>query len=242
MEEKRCVMILLAAGSGSRMKSGTAKQFMLLKGKPLIWYSLNTVENSPVIDECILVTAEKDIDYMRCEIIEKYGFHKVSAVVPGGSERWESVANAVQMLEDRKPVKESYVFIHDGARPFLTEEVLERVYQAVKEHPACVAAVPSKDTVRLADESGFASRTPDRRSVWIIQTPQAFESGLLIKAYAELRERADRLGGGNIAVTDDAGVVELFTEQRIRLVEGSYDNIKVTTPGDMKIAEAFLEA
>ncbi len=242
MEEKRCVMILLAAGSGSRMKSGTAKQFMLLKGKPLIWYSMNTVENSPVIDECILVTAEKDIDYMRCEIIEKYGFHKISAVVPGGSERWESVANAVQMLEDRKPVKESYVFIHDGARPFLTEEVLERVYQAVKEHPACVAAVPSKDTVRLADESGFARSTPDRRSVWIIQTPQAFESGLLIKAYAELRERADRLGGGNIAVTDDAGVVELFTEQRIRLVEGSYDNIKVTTPGDMKIAEAFLEA
>ena len=230
MEEKRCVMILLAAGSGSRMKSGTAKQFMLLKGKPLIWYSMNTVENSPVIDECILVTAEKDIDYMRCEIIEKYGFHKVSAVVPGGSERWESVANAVQTLENRKPVKESYVFIHDGARPFLTEEVLERVYQAVREHPACVAAVPSKDTVRLADESGFASRTPDRRSVWIIQTPQAFESGLLIKAYAELRERADRLGGGGIAVTDDAGVVELFTEQRIRLVEGSYDNIKVTTP------------
>ena len=242
MEEKRCVMILLAAGSGSRMKSGTAKQFMLLKGKPLIWYSMNTVENSPVIDECILVTAEKDIDYMRCEIIEEYGFHKVSAVVPGGSERWESVANAVQTLEDRKPVKESYVFIHDGARPFLTEKVLERVYQAVKEHPACVAAMPSKDTVRLADESGFVRSTPDRRSVWIIQTPQAFEAGLLIKAYAELRERADRLGRENIAVTDDAGVVELFTEQRIRLVEGSYDNIKVTTPGDMKIAEAFLEA
>ena len=242
MGEKRCVMILLAAGSGSRMNSGTAKQFMLLEGKPLIWYSLNTVEKSSVIDECILVTAEKDIDYMRCEIVEKYGFHKVSAVAPGGSERWESVANAVQTLEDRKPVKESYVFIHDGARPFLTEEVLERVYQAVKEHPACVAAMPSKDTVRLADESGFAKSTPDRRSVWIIQTPQVFEAGLLIKAYAELRERADRLGGGNIAVTDDAGVVELFTEQRIRLVEGSYDNIKVTTPEDMKIAEAFLEA
>ena len=96
--------------------------------------------------------------------------------------------------------------------------------------------------MRLADESGFVKSTPDRRSVWIIQTPQVFEAGLLIKAYAELRERADRLGRENIAVTDDAGVVELFTEQRIRLVEGSYDNIKVTTPGDMKIAEAFLEA
>ena len=102
MEEKRCVMILLAAGSGSRMKSGTAKQFMLLGDKPLIWYSLNTVEKSPVIDECILVTAEKDIDHMRRGIVEKYGFHKVSAIVPGGSERWESVANAVQTRDGEK--------------------------------------------------------------------------------------------------------------------------------------------
>lgn len=242
MEEKRCVMILLAAGSGSRMKSGTAKQFMLLKGKPLIWYSLNTVENSPVIDECILVTAEKDISYMRREIVGKYGFRKVSAIVPGGSERWESVANAVRTLENGGAVKEGYVFIHDGARPFLTEELLERLCLAVKEHPACVAAVPSKDTVRLADESGFAKSTPDRRGVWIVQTPQAFETGLLVGAYTKLRECADRQGKENISVTDDAGVVELFAEQRIRLVEGSYDNIKVTTPGDMKIAEAFLEA
>ena len=241
MKEKRCVMILLAAGSGSRMKSGTAKQFMLLKDKSLIWYSLDTVEKSPLIDECILVTAEKDIAYMRREIVERYGFHKVSAIVPGGSERWESVANAVQTLENGG-AEEGYVFIHDGARPFLTQQILENIYLEVKEHRACVAAVPSKDTVRLSDENGFAKCTPDRRGVWIIQTPQAFETGLLVKAYRMLRERADRLGKENIAVTDDAGVVELFTEQRIRLVEGSYDNIKVTTPGDMKIAEAFLEA
>lgn len=241
MKEKRCVMILLAAGSGSRMKSGTAKQFMLLKDKPLIWYSLDTVEKSQLIDECILVTAEKDIAYMRREIVERYGFHKVSAIVPGGSERWESVANAVQTLEN-DGAEEDYVFIHDGARPFLTQQILENIYLEVKEHRACVAAVPSKDTVRLSDENGFAKCTPDRRGVWIIQTPQAFETGLLVKAYRMLRERADRLGKESIAVTDDAGVVELFTEQRIRLVEGSYDNIKVTTPGDMKIAEAFLEA
>ena len=242
MKEKRCVMILLAAGSGSRMKSGTAKQFMLLKDKPLIWYSLDTVEKSPLIDECILVTAEKDIAYMRHEIVEKYGFRKVSAIVPGGSERWESVANAVQALGNGGMAEDGYVFIHDGARPFLTQRILENIYLEVKEHRACVAAVPSKDTVRLSDENGFARCTPDRRGVWIIQTPQAFETGLLVKAYTMLRERADRLGKESIAVTDDAGVVELFTEQRIRLVEGSYDNIKVTTPGDMKIAEAFLEA
>ena len=240
MKEKRCVMILLAAGSGSRMKSGTAKQFMLLKDKPLIWYSLDTVEKSPLIDECILVTAEKDIAYMRREIVERYGFHKVSAIVAGGSERWESVANAVQALENSGT--EGYVFIHDGVRPFLTQQMLENICREVKEHRACVAAVLSKDTVRLSDEDGFAKCTPDRRGVWIIQTPQAFETGLLVKAYRMLRERADRLGKESIAVTDDAGVVELFTEQRIRLVEGSYDNIKVTTPGDMKIAEAFLEA
>lgn len=242
MEEKSCVMILLAAGNGSRMKSGTAKQFMLLGGKPLIWYSLNTVEKSALIDDCILVTGEKDIGYMRKEIVEKYDFRKVTAVVGGGSERWESVLNALSYIKEKEGTRWDYIYVHDGARPFLTEEILRRTDAAVQEYHACVAAMPVKDTIRLTDENGMVKDTPDRRNVWIIQTPQAFEAKLLLEAYEDLGRQAAKLGKKKISVTDDAGVVEQFSKQRVRLSEGSYNNIKVTTPEDMAIAEALLKA
>lgn len=242
---KRCTAIVLAAGSGKRMQSNVAKQFMTVAGKPLIWYSLQAVEQSEVIDDCILVTGAEDISYVQREIVEKYGFSKVDVIVAGGRERYESVANAMQALagEDRPvPNSDGYVFIHDGARPFLTEEILRSTYEAVKVHRACVAAVPSKDTVKIADEEGFASSTPDRRSVWNIQTPQVFETGLAVRAYGKLMQELPRLEAEGVAVTDDAMVVELFTDVRVKLAEGSYRNMKVTTPEDICIAEALLRA
>ena len=238
--KKHCTAIVLAAGSGTRMKSDIPKQFMLLGGKPLIWYSLRAVEQSEIIDECILVAAEDEIPYVQSEIVDKFGFHKVKTLLAGGRERWESVGNAVAVLEE--PEKEGYVFIHDGARPFLTEEILGNTYEAVQKYGACVAAVPSKDTVKLADAAGFAASTPDRSRVWIVQTPQVFERGLILGAYRELQKRALEIGRENIEVTDDASVVESFTDCRVRLAEGSYRNIKVTTPEDMRIAEAFLNS
>ena len=125
-KKKRCTAIVLAAGSGSRMHSGVAKQYMLLGGKPLIWYALRAVERSAVIDDCILTASASDLDYMRKEIVEKYGFHKVVSIVPGGAERYLSVACALQVVKDGAmpiPNRDGYLFIHDGARPFLKEKI-----------------------------------------------------------------------------------------------------------------------
>ncbi|MGN0167894.1 MAG: 2-C-methyl-D-erythritol 4-phosphate cytidylyltransferase [Acetatifactor sp.] len=244
-EKKRCTAIVLAAGSGKRMHSDVAKQFMPVAGKPLIWYSLRAVEQSEIIDDCILVTGADDIGYVKKEIVDKYGFSKVDTIVAGGSERYESVGNALEVIsnEGRKvPNRDGYVFIHDGARPFLTEEILQNTYRAVQEYHACVTAVPSKDTVKLADKKGFAAGTPDRRSVWNVQTPQVFDTELAVKAYAKLREELPILAAGGVAVTDDAMVVELLTDTKVKLVEGSYRNMKVTTPEDICIAEALLGA
>lgn len=240
--KKRCTAIVLAAGSGSRMRSGVAKQFMLLKGKPLIWYALHTIEQSAVIDDCILVTGAGDIPYVQEEIVEKYGFAKVEAVAAGGTERCFSVANALNAIAAgalRIPNRDGYVFIHDGARPFLTEQLLRDTYEAVQKHHACVAAVPSKDTIKLADGEGFAASTPDRRLVWSIQTPQVFDTELVTDAYARFLERQEELRREGVTVTDDAGVVELFTDARVKLVEASYTNMKITTPEDLVIAEGF---
>lgn len=244
-EKKRCTAIVLAAGSGKRMHSDVAKQFMPVAGKPLIWYSLRAVEQSEIIDDCILVTGADDIGYVKKEIVGKYGFSKVDTIVAGGSERYESVGNALAVIsnECRKvPNRDGYVFIHDGARPFLTEEILRNTYRAVQKYHACVTAVPSKDTVKIADKKGFAAGTPDRRSVWNVQTPQVFDTALAVKVYAKLREELPILAAGGVAVTDDAMVVELLTDTKVKLVEGSYRNMKVTTPEDICIAEALLGA
>lgn len=241
--KKRCTAIVLAAGSGSRMKSTVAKQFMLLDGKPLIWYALHAIEQSEIIDDCILVTGADDLEYVQKEIVEKYGFHKVDTITAGGAERYLSVGNALDVIaaEDMEvPNRDGYVFIHDGARPFLTEEILRNTYEAVQRYHACVAAMPVKDTVKIADKDGFADSTPDRKLVWGIQTPQVFDTELILHAYKELREHRTELESKGIMVTDDAGVVELFTDQKVKLVEGSYRNIKITTPEDVKVAETFL--
>ncbi len=242
--KKHCTAVVLAAGSGRRMHSDTAKQFMALLGKPLIWYSLQAMEESDIIDDCILVTGRPDLDYVRTEIVKKYGFNKVTAVISGGGERYDSVSNAMKYIaaEDLPVFREDgYIFIHDGARPLLSGEILQNTYEEVKRYDACVAAVPSKDTIKIADEAGFAVSTPDRNLVWNIQTPQVFRAKLIIEAYAALERELPGLKKRGIAVTDDAGVVELFTDQKVKLAMGAYENIKVTTPEDIRTAEGFLK-
>ena len=240
---KRCTAIVLSAGSGSRMQSDVAKQYMILAGKPVIWYSLNVVEKSVVIDDCILVAGAGDLEFVREEIIQKYGFSKVDLIVAGGEERYLSVMNALRAIEAGElhtSNRDGYLFIHDGARPFLTEEMLIRLADTVEEYHACVAAVPAKDTIKIADDKGFALQTPDRRNVWSVQTPQVFDTQLAMEAYERLAGRLQRLREQGIAITDDAAVVELFTDYRVKMVEGSYRNIKLTTPEDMLVAEAFM--
>ena len=233
----------MAAGSGSRMKSGVAKQYMQLCGKPLIWYALHTIEKSSVIDDCILVTGAEDISYVRDEIVARYGFHKVDSIVAGGKERYDSVYHALRVIADGKmkvPNEDGYVFIHDGARPFLTEEILQRDYEEVQVSRACVTGMPVKDTIKVADQSGFALRTLDRSLVWQIQTPQVFDTLLIIEAYEKLMREKDRLFSEGVKITDDAMVVETLMDIPVKLVQGSYENIKITTPEDMATAEAFV--
>lgn len=232
--------MVLAAGTGKRMRSGTAKQFMILGGRPLLWYSLQAVERSALIDDCVLVTGERDIPYVRREIIERFGFRKTAAVIAGGGERYESVRNALQAIAGGclpEPNRDGYIFIHDGARPFLTEDILESTYREACRHRACVAAVPVKDTVKIADEKGFVAYTPPRSRLWAVQTPQVFETSLITEAYEKLFSKPEK---GALPVTDDAMVVEEMTGIPVKLVEASYGNIKITTPEDLQTAESIL--
>ncbi len=233
----RTAAIVLAAGQGKRMKSKVQKQFLLLEGRPVIWYALHAFEESSVND-VILVTGAGEIAYCQKEIVEKYGFSKVSAIVAGGKERYHSVYEGLKALGERLSYSdEDCVLIHDGARPFVDEPMIERIVSDIYKYGAAVAGMPSKDTVKLADADGFASVTPDRAKVWMIQTPQGFTYSLIRAAYDKMMSREKYQQG----VTDDAMVVETMTEHKVRLTEGSYRNIKVTTPEDMEIAAAFLK-
>ena len=230
MNREKCTAVVLAAGKGSRMGTKIQKQYLEICGKPVLYYSLAAFAASPIIDEIVLVTGEGKTDYCRKNIIEAYGITKVNKIVVGGKERYESVYKALKEIEP-----EGYVFIHDGARPFVDESIIERTYQAVKEYRACVAGMPSKDTVKIVDENDFAVNTPERRFVWCIQTPQVFETALLTQADKNLMEH-DREN-----VTDDAMVVEQEMQIPVKLYEGSYCNIKITTPEDLDTAKGFIE-
>ncbi len=230
----KSVAIVLAAGRGSRMNSDVAKQYLLIKGKPVIWYSLTAFERCPFIDEIVLVTGSEEIGYCQKEIVEKYGFRKVKQVVEGGRERYHSVYQGILAAGNC-----DYIYIHDGARPFLSGEILERARESVYANRACVVGMPVKDTIKLSDEEDFCVETPDRSRLWQIQTPQVFEGALIRRAYAKLMEALGR--GETVPVTDDAMVVEQMTDVKVKLTRGDYRNIKITTPEDLKLAELFAE-
>ena len=242
---RRCTMIVLAGGSGRRMGADRPKQFLKVNGKPLIWYALHAVEQSPLVDDCILVAAKGELPYVETQILDKYDFRKVMALAEGGRERFESVIHGLQKLREIKGAEKAasrIVMIHDGARPFLTEEIIEACFWGAEENGACVAAVPSKDTVAISDGTGIEVAVPDRRLLYQVQTPQSFRGNLAYEAFdklaGELRGR-DRLDDFSW-ITDDASVVAHYSGFRIRLVEGDYRNIKVTTAEDLPVAELFL--
>ena len=229
MDKKKYTAIILSAGTGSRMKSNMPKQYMELLGQPVIYYSIKAFEDSPV-DEIVIVCSADYIEYFRHSIIEKYGFKKVKAIVQGGKERYNSVYEGLKAANGT-----DYVLIHDGARPLVSADIIKRSMQAVKEYRACVAGMPVKDTIKIADEDGYAKLTPERSKVWQIQTPQSFSYPLVYEAYRKM------LADEDSAITDDAMVVERMTNQPVKLIEGNYRNIKITTPEDMLIAEMYLK-
>ena len=233
---KHCTAIVLAAGQGRRMGGNVSKQYLELAGKPIIYYTLEAFQNSPLIDSIVLVTGPEQMAWCKEKLVHKYNLTKVDTITTGGSERYISVWNGLQVIEDdmTQADREGIVFIHDGVRPFIDEGILSRTMEAAYLYGACVAAMPVKETIKIADENGFVESTPARNRVWGIQTPQVFDFRLAYGAYQAAME------SGRTDMTDDAMIVESFTDVKVKLVEGSYENIKITTPEDLEIAEVFL--
>lgn len=231
---KKYAAIVLSAGNGSRMKSDIPKQYLPLIEKPVIYYSLMAFQNSPV-DEIVLVAGANDIEYCRKEIVERYGLSKVTKIVAGGKERYDSVYEGLCATDAE------YVLIHDGARPVLTSDMIDRMIQGVENTGACIAAMPVKDTIKLSDEHKQVASTPDRKHLWMVQTPQCFARTLLEESYEILK--CKQKAGENVPdITDDAMIVEYATGKKITLVEGAYTNLKITTPEDLAVAEIFLKS
>ena len=178
MKKEHCTAIVLAAGQGSRMGTKVQKTFLEIGKKPMIYYPLKTFQQSPLIDEIILVVGKGQEEFCRKNIVETYHFSKVTRLVEGGTERYHSVWNGLQVVKD-----EGYVFIHDGARPFIDQDSIARAYEKVIHCRACVVGMPVKDTIKVADENDFVRETPDRSRVWISQTPQVFQTRIMTQNF-----------------------------------------------------------
>lgn len=215
-------VIVVAAGRGTRMGTKESKQFLFLQDKPIIVHTLEVFDRHPLISEIVLVTGEQDVDRCRAWVAE-YGIKKQVKVIPGGAERQHSVYQGLLA------VGTPWVLVHDGVRPFVTSGQVTSCYEAAVKHGASILAVPVKDTVKQVDAAGRVTATPDRRSLWAIQTPQAFRRSDLLRAH----EKAEAEG---FIGTDDAMLVERLGIP-VMVTEGGYSNIKITTPEDLDYAE-----
>lgn len=224
----RTVAIIVAAGTGKRMKNKIPKAFLSLLQKPILAQTLQPFAKCACIDEIIVVVPKGYESYCRKWVIDKYGFHKVIAIIPGGKERQDSVCAAIQQIDPDT----NMVVIHDGARPLVTANIIRRGWEKCKKVKAVVTAVPVKDTIKKAWHNVVRATLP-RKELWAMQTPQIFEYDLIFKAYQKAyRDR--------FYATDDALLVERLG-QKVHIVQGSYRNIKITTPEDMIMAASLLQ-
>lgn len=219
--------VIAAAGRGKRMGLDMNKQYVEVLGQPILAMTIQRFENCSHIDEIVIVANENEIEYCKESIVDKFGFKKVKAVIPGGETRQQSVFRGLSQVSEDCGI----VLIHDGARPFILEESIMACINAAAEYGSGCAAVPVKDTVKLADADGFVDRTIDRSGLWQIQTPQAFEFGLIMDAHR--RALSEGFDG-----TDDAMLVEKLGG-KVKLVMSDYYNIKITTREDLIFAEAI---
>ena len=224
---KKICALITAAGKGSRMNMDINKQYIEIGGKPILARTIQIFEECDQVDEIILVVNSNDIVYCKQNIIDAFGFQKVAAIVAGGETRQESVYNGLIQINESCGI----VLIHDGARPFVSgESIVESIAIADESGSACVA-VPVKDTIKSADRDNLVQQTLDRSMLWSIQTPQTFRYHLILEAHKKALE--DGFSG-----TDDAMLVERLGHP-LRLVYGSYYNIKITTEEDLVMAEAI---
>ena len=221
--------VILSAGSGKRMHADRPKQYLDLCGRPVIAWTIEAFERCPRVSDIVLVAGENDIGYCRREVVEKYGFSKVRKIVPGGDERGDSVLLGLRASDPET----AYALVHDGARPLIDQGTLDKVIDGVIRYHAAVPGIPAKDTVKVVDEEEFVMSTPQRSTLRLMQTPQAFSYRLILDAY----EKIHREG---IQVTDDSMAAEYAGGVKVRIVEGSPRNIKITTPEDLVFAEELL--
>ncbi|RDZ08615.1 2-C-methyl-D-erythritol 4-phosphate cytidylyltransferase [Priestia megaterium] len=218
-------IIVLAAGQGKRMKAGRNKQFLTIQNVPLIIHTLQKFEQDPWCSGIVLVVNEKEVEIFE-ELLTEYPIQKVQSLTVGGDERQHSVYNGLKSLKQAQ-----MVLIHDGARPFVQQNTIHELVEKAASDKAAVLAVPVKDTIKRV-EHGTVIETVERSSLWAIQTPQAFLFDVVMDAHEKAKTN-EYLG------TDDASLVEK-AGQKVSIVEGNYDNIKLTTPEDLLYAEAIL--
>ncbi len=220
--------MIMAAGKGKRMGTQISKQFLQICGKEILAWTVDVFEKSNLIQNIVLVASADGMEDIQA-LCKKYQWQKVHHIVLGGKERQHSVANGLAVLEKETEM----VLIHDGVRPFVTEQMIADSIAAAKIYDGVVIGVPAKDTIKICSPDGMAEQTPDRNLLWQIQTPQTFRKEIITKAYTYAKEK-DFLG------TDDASLAE-FAGNRVKVVLGSYRNIKITTKEDLVVAEAFLK-
>lgn len=221
----RVSVIIVAAGQGKRMGAGVNKTYLHLKNKPVLIHTIEVFEAVDEIDEVIVVCAATEQEECN-KLVADYGLSKVKKVVVGGQERQDSVYNGLQAASGE------WVLVHDGARPFIQKNAIRGLLDKVFEMEAVILAVPVKDTIKMVDPDGIVTKTPDRKSLWAMQTPQAFRLSILREAY-ELARRQSFIG------TDDASLVERLGK-KVYITMGDYENIKLTTPDDLDVAMAIL--
>lgn len=218
--------IILAGGKGKRMKANISKQFIMLKDKPILYYTLYRFIKNPNVDNIVLVLPKDEIEYCKKNIIEKYNL-KIDFIVEGGAERQDSVYNGLKALEDT-----DIVLIHDGARPFVSNKIIEEGIQKAIEFGGAAPGVMPKDTIKIKDSNSFSKETLDRSTLVAIQTPQVFKFSEIIKCHKKIKK-------DNITVTDDTMVYEMYGN-KVYLYDGDYENIKITTPEDLLLGEKIL--
>lgn len=218
--------IVLAGGRGKRMNYHKSKQFIEIKGKPVLVYTLEKFIYNKSIDEVILVLPEDEVDYCKKEVLQRYSL-KVDRIVIGGKERQDSVFNALEAME-----KANIVLIHDGARPFINEKIIEEGIKYANIYGAAAPGVTPKDTIKVKNEDNISVDTPDRNMLVAVQTPQCFKYDEIYQCHRKIKEE-------NAIVTDDTSVVERYGH-KVYLYEGDYTNIKITTPEDLILAERLI--
>jgi 2-C-methyl-D-erythritol 4-phosphate cytidylyltransferase len=224
----KCVALVPAAGQGKRMGGAHSKPYLLLEGKPILAHTLLELERCPLVDEVVLMVERGEIERARASVVEEFRLQKVGAILAGGVQRQDSVWEGLKTVQDDCDL----VMVHDGVRPFISQEMLARSIQGAVDCGASIVGVPAKDTVKLVSAQNMVLTTPDRKSIFLVQTPQTFKRDILLRAYRQAME-------DGFYATDEASLVERLGLP-VKVVEGSYENIKITTPEDLVVGEMIL--